>query len=280
MYTPLTNDASDRTLFTVEGFLPDAPVTRGGVEEEASFESAPPRRDITSKGRMATIPTPRGIGSSFSIGTPIVHPLDGLLHLQNASIPPDIQLQMARYHFYWVRLACSFQAASGYRFRMARFQVQLNTQPVDPGTATLIPDPAIAYDMFPSSVEDELTVATKINVSPELKFTCNPLEATLALPSYERSASGQTYRSRIKTFDLQGERPAWIFTHSPSREIEGTHKLYLLVRKPMHTHVIALFHLEAEVVPEWGGLPQSLLMKFRRAGSIASLTDAPSYPLC
>src|SRR5712691_2503016 len=110
-----------RELFTVVGVL-QTPQAKGSMEEEnRSLESFHPKHPGTIKGRIGTIPGNHGTASSFSIGMPIVHPLDGLLQAQNSIIPAEIGLQMPHYHFYWVRLACSFQAAAGYRFHMARF---------------------------------------------------------------------------------------------------------------------------------------------------------------
>src|SRR5713226_1535767 len=57
--------------------------------------------------------TPLRDKSKFSIGEPVVLSLAEYFQKSGQSVPTDIQLQMQRYEFYQVELACSFLAAGG-----------------------------------------------------------------------------------------------------------------------------------------------------------------------
>jgi hypothetical protein len=253
-----------------EGLESTRPTSKG--------RSAPP--DRTFQGRVGTIPTTSAQNMNrFSIGLPVVHPLDRLHAAMGTAIAPDIQHLLSDYQFFWVQLACTFQAAEGYRFHNARFQVTFLTEPASGNVSTVLHSisPAIAYDLYPSRLEDEYSVNSKISITPELKLSCASVEAQVGLPAMERSTSGNAYRSRIEAFGLQDETSGWRFTSTDSHEISGAYRLYLLLRKPVHTQVKAVFQLQASVQRK-GGTLQSLFMRYRNTSG--ELVDTPQYTLC
>ena len=268
-----------KTLYTAEGYLP-GPSENDGMDMESCLESTRLPRHFSGKGGYtASAQQQDTVCSFFSIGTPVVFPLDQLLREQNETIPAAIRLQMPAYHFYYVHMACSFQASPGYQLTSAQFGVQLLTEPANHDNQSGNPEHAIAYAMYPFKEEDEFSRVTTLNLLPSLQFTCSPLDVTLALPSCEQTNSGSVSHSRITAYNIQSERPSRHFLPTPAHDIDGAYKLSLIVRKPHTTHVRAIFHLEAQARSERGGPLRSLLL-LKRSRSGATLTEHPAYPLC
>lgn len=205
--------------------------------------------------------------SHISIGEPLALPLE--------DVPGAIAERYPDAEFWQVGLACSFQAAAGCRFTSARLGVELST--VDGGEA-------VAVDMFPMLIEEERTVTvTSSTVGAGVSFGFDPVTADLTLPSRERLTEMVRYSGRVVAFGLGGDRPAWSFQRTEQREIAGSHRLYLLVRKPRGATVQARFTLTARVEFVIGGrgfAPTDLVMLFRRRSRAGELVDAPTVPLC
>jgi hypothetical protein len=229
--------------------------------------------------------TPLRAKSECSIGDPIVLPLAEYFQKSGQAVPADIQLQMRHYEFYQVEFACSFLAAKGCRFHDASFGLNLQTIPIDPNAPLqAVAGDAMAYDLFPLRVEEECKINIKQSIGPEIAFGFDPASASLKLPfNYERSQEYVTYQSRIVAVGLQTSQPKWQFTRTDTREIEGSQKLFMILRKPKGTHVNATFSLTANVQFTIAGLGLDLwplVMVFRhRSNPNQPLTDAPPVPL-
>src|SRR6266566_4645880 len=193
--------------------------------------------------------TPLRAKSRCSIGDPIVLPLAEYFQKRGHAVPVDIQLQMHHYEFYQVEFACSFLAAEGCRFHDASFGLNL-----------------------------------KQSIGPEITFGFDPTSSSLKLPfNYERSKEYVTYQSRIVASGLRTSQPRWQFTRTGAHEIEGSQKLFMILRKPKGIHVNATFSLASNVQFTIAGLGLDLwplVMIFRhRSNPNQPLTDAPSVPL-
>jgi hypothetical protein len=262
-------------LFQVEGQLAEEDVLF--IEETSGLSGV--------RYAAGEIITPLRAKSKFSIGEPKVYPFAGLLTQNGQPVPADIYLQLQHYEFYQVQLACSFWAAEGCRFHVACFGLDLQTAPADSNAPTqTVSGNAIAYDLFPLTIEDERRISIKHNINPEITFGFDSASSSLKLPyGYERSEEYVTYKSRIVAFGLQGPQPEWHFTRTASHEIEGSQKLFMILRKPKGTHVKARFNLTANVQFTIAGLGLDLwplVMVFRhRSNPNQPLTDAPQMPL-
>ncbi|SRR6266566_2609000 len=229
--------------------------------------------------------TPLRAKSRCSIGDPIVLPLAEYFQKRGHAVPVDIQLQMHHYEFYQVEFACSFLAAEGCRFHDASFGLNLQTIPADPSAPLQVASgDAIAYDLFPLLVEDECRINIKQSIGPEITFGFDPTSSSLKLPfNYERSKEYVTYQSRIVASGLRTSQPRWQFTRTGAHEIEGSQKLFMILRKPKGIHVNATFSLASNVQFTIAGLGLDLwplVMIFRhRSNPNQPLTDAPSVPL-
>lgn len=223
-----------------------------------------------TKGGHADVTLPFRAPSYISIGDPVV-----------TQVRPEGVLDAdAGFEFHQVELACSFAAAAGCRFVDARFAIALLTEWAD-GVAQGAP--AIAYDLFPTLIEDPQTVKVTSSGRTEIGFGFEPVSATLALPSRERVTEQVRYSSRIAAFDLRGTQPAWSFYRTEQHEIVGPHRLFMLVRKSQGSSVRAKFSLSARVqfvMNGHGFAPAELVMLFRRRDRVGAVTDEPSVPLC
>jgi len=262
-----------QTLFEGEGQLAEEDV----LFLEVTSGIRPPVRDASGK-----ITTLFRAKSYFSIGEPIVLPLAQLLTERGEAIPAEIKLQMQQFDFYQVELACSFQTAPGCRFHDARFALTLQTLPYD-SQASPQSGKAIAYDLFPRTLEDERPVRIKRSFAPEIKLNFDSASSSLALPLFERTEEFVSYTARVEAFDLRGTQPAWSFTRTASHEIGGPQKLFMVVRKPKDAQVKAIFSLSAHVQFVIGKIaldPFPLIWLFRRHDTRATITDEPAVPLC
>jgi hypothetical protein len=269
-------------LFSVETQL--MPFDEEGLESfrgsssyipEGLIESFESKGGIRPKGRAGTIPGSGTTPSRFSIGVPVTHPIEVTISAPATDLPPTIRHQLTRFEFHLVEMACSFQASPGFIFQDARFEVALEAMSTDQSPLVQ----AIAYDLFPERIEDEFSIDTKLTISPEIKFTCNNmLETNLALPGYERSINGKSYKGRIEAFGLRESVAGWIFARTAMHSISGSHRLFLLLRKSKNAQVSAVFHLEASVRASGGGGLHRLFMRYRKGSG--EIVEIPSYPLC
>ena len=262
-------------LFRVEGQLAKKHVLL--IEERSGLGGV--------KQATGGILTPLRDKSGFSIGEPDVFPLAEYFQKSGQTVPANIQLKMPQYEFYQVELACSFEAATGCRFHDASFALNLETIPADPNAPLQAASAnAIAHDLFPLLVEDECKIDIKQSLSPEITFGFDHASSSLKLPyNKERSRKYVTYQSRIVAVGLRTSQPKWQFTRTNAHEIEGSQRLFMILRKPKGTHVKATFSLAANVQFTIAGLGLDLwplVMVFRHwSNPNQPLTDAPSVPL-
>jgi hypothetical protein len=228
-----------------------------------------------TKGGQVDLTMPFRTPSHFSIGEPIVFPVE-----PETAAPASTGHELDAFEFYQVQLACSFAAAAGCRFTDARFAVTLHTVAnSEQGTSA----DAIAYDLFPQLLEDATTVTITSTIKPEISFGYEPVSAKLSLPSRERVEEQIRYSSRVVAFDLQGTNPAWSFYRTDQHEISGPQRLFMLVRKPRHSTVRATFSLNARVQFVRGGYgfsPVELVMLFRQRDRTGALADELATALC
>jgi hypothetical protein len=211
--------------------------------------------------------------SRISIGEPVVAPL----------APGDrrvsaLRTHFAQYEFFQVELACSFAAAAGCRFSDARFEVALSTEPPAETTA----QEAIAYELSPLQLEDPQEV-TASSSKPGVAVKFEPASATLTLPSHEEVRKYVGYSSVMAASGLRTSRPVWSFYRTDQREINGSHLLQMLVRKPRGSRVMAELSLRARVQFVFVGhalSPVNLAMVFRHRSATGEIAGAPRIALC
>jgi hypothetical protein len=172
--------------------------------------------------------------SKFIIGEPISRKLAP----DAKEVTDDIRIQLDRFDFYLVQLAVSFQPAAGCRFHNASFEVTFTSEPANPS--------AIAYDLQPEKIEDEAKVSPKFSIDPNLKIKLLNIDMGLSgLVKAEFNKEYIGYTSRIAAVGLQTSQASWIFTRTNNREINGSYRLIMTVRKPKKSKVIGKMNLKA-----------------------------------
>ena len=222
-----TSNEDMLALAVVEMELPD----EKRLELEAQFFTLSTGANVSQ--------SPFRAKSSVLIGQPLVLDLETVLSESGQTLSTEMKLQIEHYQFYQVKLSCSFRAAANYRFSSAYFEVSLDTVPADK-------EKAIAYDLFPRSIEDEHKINRKFSFSPDLKFDLlKPL--TSLLPKYESSNEYLSYVSNIEASGIMTTTPGWSFRRTDAHDIKGIQELFMLVRKPKDTSVKATFNLTGQI---------------------------------
>ncbi|NWJ98852.1 MAG: hypothetical protein HXX20_24180 [Chloroflexi bacterium] len=218
----------------------------------------------------------------IQIGDPVVLPAVPLLKKSGEEIPADIQLQLKQYDFYLVQFACSFQAGDNSRFHQANFEIKLITEPQDP--ASPVAGAAMAYDLYPEKVEDEIKVSKNFTLGPDFKIKAKlgPVEAEASVVplKIENKQEYVVYNPKLEAFGRQASDISWQFSRTKSHEIGGAQALSVLVRKPKGSKVKAKLSLTAslELVINLVALPPiPLTTKWRKKGSAV---EDPTIDLC
>ena len=235
----------------------------GVIDESLKGELEEAMQSLSATGTI------EGVLSStnhFTIGTPVVFPIDASQSADQRLIPANL----VGYEFYRVQLACTFDPAPHYRFHDATFSISLLSEPAQPES--------IVYDIFPLQAADERKISRKWNITPELKLDIKPAltEASGKLIGVERSSEYVVYTSRIQGFGLQTSTVKWQFNRTDSHEIVGSQPLFMVICKAPNTVVQLRFKLKAQVelLLEVGPIgPIPLTTMFRRGGKVTENTD-------
>jgi len=252
--------------FTVSTDQPPLGEIDGMIDETVRGELTEAMQSLSTTG---TIPGILNSVNRFSIGTPLVFPVESSQSAEQRLIPANL----AGYEFYRVQLACTFDPAPHYRFHAATFSISLLSEPAQPE--------AIAYDIYPLQALDERKISRKFGITPELKLDVKPVtQVDAKLLSVERGSEYIAYSSRIQGFGLQTATIRWQFTRTESHEISGSQPLFVVICKAPGTIVRGRFDLRAQVellldIGPIGPIP--LTTTFRRGGKI---TDDLDSPLC
>jgi len=245
----------------------------GQLTEDAAADLAEQVGFPRSVRGQASISLPFRDPSAIAVNRRDVFPLADLLVAQKETLPAPIQLQITQFDFYQVNLVCTFQPARGCRFSNAQFALTLRT------LSSVIPAPgdAIAYDLIPDKVEDQMQVSVKLSLDMGPKLTTQPISAELSAGvSAERTKEYVRYFARVQSYILDGTNPAWKFERTNSHELDGSYSLFMLVRKPKGTQVQIMPTLTANVQFMLGSLPlDPRPLVFHRKNRKPELVDQP-----
>jgi hypothetical protein len=193
-----------------------------------------------------------GRNNRLQIGTPQV---TDLRRLQDAGGVKTIDFDLFDADFLLVRLACSFMPDRRSRYIWGRFSVELKAVPEQPNAS------AIAFDMFPISIERQTTVKRSFELAPTLKFSF--LEASVKASTSNETVS---YEPQVSG-GLLTSTPTWTFTASNPLGIIGSREMFLVLKLPRGTRCGARFGIVAEVYGKFGPIP------VRRPGESARSDD-------
>jgi len=130
-----------------------------------------------------------------------------------------IDKNAGHYEYYFVHLAISFSALGSPKLRSAEVKLTLTSVPDTPEPFALSLDPlADGY---------QLKVDSKARILPSLKVA---EQVELSLGDYERGVSYDRSERSVRGLGLDGPNPGWEFTRTPAGELEGSHRLTMVVQ--------------------------------------------------
>ena len=157
---------------------------------------------------------PKQLAGRFSLGVPIVLRLDAeLLEADPEAVVFLAQNPTSAFHL--VRLACTFDNRKEEPFLQAWLQVELGNG-------------AIAWSMRPMRDSDFRDVSSKVKLEVGLK-----LAEIGAKASREQGDATKEETPFISAKGLQESSPRWQFRRTPTRALDGSFPLQLIVRSPL-----------------------------------------------
>ena len=221
-------------LFTAEGLLDEQTLESFSVRSTADI------RSLLDDPNRVTLSRPECID---------VVELSTKHRLQ---LSPFIASQVPQYDFWVVRWACTFRPSPSCEFVRASVAIELSQ------SRSAIKGNAVAYDMFPRSVDIPITVKRTYSVSPEIQFKfTESIEGKVTLGSAERSSEYTVYEPEITAFGFRESSAGWDFDRTRARPVRGIKELYLLVKKPKGDPLWGRFKLSASVQTNVGRVPLS-----------------------
>lgn len=189
-----------------------------------------------------------------SIGSPETWNLTELY--EPDKIPRAIQTRLDEANFYLVRLSCSF--------RPIKDEIQISRAYF---AAELLPDSnnqqPIAYDLYPSEVNQEVKRNFKITLNPTLKF--EKVEGSIG--STEFGIEYPELQPVIIATGVGEREPAWEYQKAKGRAIQGSKSMHLLLKVPKHMQrVRAKLKLTADIESQETWL-QRLILRDRNEGN-------------
>ncbi len=132
--------------------------------------------------------------------------------------------------YYLVHLTCDFLPREDQRVAEAWLQIKL-------GPREAIPTP-IAWSMDPLCLEEKVEVKQKASIGGDLKFLSSELgeEETRSYSKYYVMAHGEAK-----------SEPLWHFREIDTRQLNGIHRLMLIVRAPAAVAVDGTLNVSASV---------------------------------
>jgi hypothetical protein len=130
-----------------------------------------------------------------------------------------IEDSSGRHEFYVVHLAVSFSAFGRPRLRSAKVELNLASVPD-------VPEP-FALSLDPLAAGHAAKVDKKLRILPSVKV---PGQVELGLGDYEQSASYERTDRFVRGVGLDGARPGWEFTRTQTAELDGAHRLVMIVQ--------------------------------------------------
>ena len=213
-----TPPKKDDVLFNVEFGLKETTQTRSAGEGE--------------------ITTILGKKNILYVSDPVVSNQLELSRKDGTKIPAEIELMIDEYNFYHIRFVCTFKPDEGCKFVWARLGLMLSHE--DGETIKS----AIAYDMFPKDVFNEVKVKRSFKIAEVMKFSFNEIQA-----GSDNEQEFIKYEPEIISYGLLQSNPCWDFTKSRAKDfIIGDRELFLIIKAPKDMNQIeAKFIFSAEV---------------------------------
>jgi hypothetical protein len=155
-----------------------------------------------------------------SIGRPRAWPLEDVLDVP--SLPAEMQATLARERFLFLRLSCSFRPRrQKTSIAFARFSADLIAEPA-------ADDPAVAFDLYPRSIEHTSTVTKRVAFAPTLAFT----EVEAGVGEASRTIEYPSVEPVVSASGIDEQTPSWDFSAVRGNPLQGGKLLFVIVSAP------------------------------------------------
>jgi hypothetical protein len=140
------------------------------------------------------------------------------------------------YEYYFVHLAVSFSALGRPRLRSAKVELALASVPA-------VPEP-FALSLDPLAAGLQTKIDSRLRILPAMKVQD---QVELSIGSYERGASYERSHRFVRGLGLDGSRPGWEFSRIPAAELEGAHRLAVIVQAAYSASLSVTGRMTAQV---------------------------------
>lgn len=137
----------------------------------------------------------------------------------DAELARFIAQDTGRCEYYFIHLAVSFSALGYPRLRSAKVEVTLVAAPSTP-------EP-FALSLDPLAVGHPMKVGKKVRILPAVKIAD---QVELSLGDYEHDTAYERSQHFVRGLGLDGPTPGWEFARTPTAELEGAHRLAMIVQ--------------------------------------------------
>jgi hypothetical protein len=147
-----------------------------------------------------------------------------------------IDRSSGRYEYYLIHMAVSFSSLIRPRLKSAKVELALASIPVAPEPVTLSLDPLVAGQ--------QVKVDNRVRIVPSVKVQEH---VELSLGDYERGIAYERSEQFVRGLGLDGPRPGWEFTRTAAAEIEGAHRLAMVIQAQYGAALVITGRVTAQV---------------------------------
>lgn len=137
----------------------------------------------------------------------------------DAELARFIAQDAGRFEYYFIHLAVSFSALGYPRLRSAKVELTLAAAPSTPEPFALSLDPLAAGQ--PVKIDKKVRILPAVKVADQIE---------LSLGDYEQAATYERSQHFVRGLGLDGPAPGWEFARTPTAELEGAHRLAMIVQ--------------------------------------------------
>ncbi|MFI1183560.1 hypothetical protein ACH4UT_29005 [Streptomyces sp. NPDC020799] len=160
---------------------------------------------------------PSGLDRLIRIGEPNTFDAVDLAQASATPVAPEVELLVAEHNFTVVRLPVSVRPTDQATVEFLAVEVTLDA----PGSA------ATCWSLEPERVDEEVKVATTVGITSKLSVKLAEVKG-----SNQKNSEYVIRQPRVLGFQVGCPDPAWEFTPSLGRRLEGVQLLHLVVKSP------------------------------------------------
>jgi hypothetical protein len=180
------------------------------AEERFRFMSPP--------SRPSYVPT-------VSIGQPEVWPL---AELYSGAIPSWLEVKQNEAQFFLVRFACSLRNSGEDKFQITQAKFSVDLLPDNQQNR------AIAFDLYPLEINQEIKRNCKVSLSPNIKFK----EAQASLGGTDFALEYPELQPTIIATGVGEYKADWEYRKAQGKGVQGSKFMHMIVKVPNNMQLV------------------------------------------